>query len=122
VSSFNGAQVVVKLPYDRTNTNLEQIKIITSSDGTTWSAIDASQIIALKAQSELENGYIIFTTTHFSYYAVADSTVTGVVDSATTTDSTTDGGGGAAGLFMLLFGLLGLMAKGFSLRGRERCH
>ncbi len=116
VSSFAGTQVLVKLPYGRTNTDLDQIRIITSSDGSNWMVVDPSQIVALQPQSDLADGYIVFMTDHFSYYAIADSQVTAVGTNPTSIED----GGGSTGLWLLLIGLIGLMGRGYGYMDKKR--
>ena len=106
VSSFNGDRILVKLPYDGSSTDLDLVRIITSSDGAAWSAVDQDDILLIRAKSNLEEGYIAFWTGHFSLYAVANKSVsTGSTAPAATSSS---GGGGAIGWPMLLLSLLGL--------------
>ncbi|NOR51155.1 MAG: hypothetical protein GQ470_00910, partial [Gammaproteobacteria bacterium] len=120
VSSFSGSQVLVKLPYGHANANLEQVKIITSSDGTNWTTLDQTQIVALQAQSDSADGYVTFLTGHFSYYAVIDTSIVEVDDSSSTTESSSSGGGGSAGLWLLLLGLAGFMSRGLARTHKRR--
>ena len=99
---------LVKLPYVRTNENLEQVKVVTSRDGISWEALPSTSIAALQPQSDTANGYIAFWTDHFSYYAILDETL--IVLPA---ESSSSGGGGSAGLWLLLFALAGLISKRF---------
>jgi len=92
ITSFS-SPMLVKLPYKGGNANPEQVKLITSSDGSNWTAVNAENIVALQAQSEEAQGYIAFETTHFSYYALVDSTVS-VDDSNTESNSEVSGSGG----------------------------
>ncbi len=92
-SIFNSA-VLVKLPYSGSSSDAEQINIITSTDGETWSIIDPADILIVRAKTELEAGYIVFQTTHFSYYTTTEA------------DDPDDGSSGALGYIFLIFGLL----------------
>ncbi|MDH5447346.1 MAG: JDVT-CTERM domain-containing protein, partial [Gammaproteobacteria bacterium] len=91
ISSFTNP-IWVKLPYKGGNANIEQVSLITSADGTNWTRVSAENIIALQAQSEDTMGYVAFSTTHFSYYALVDSTVS--VDGETEQAPAAGGGGG----------------------------
>lgn len=105
------APVLVKLPYHGSDTDVESIRVISSVDGISWSAVDPVDILALRAQSDDADGYIVFRTTHFSYYAttsVAASSPASSVD-----PSSVDRNGGVLNLLsiMLLSLLLWLKLK-----------
>ncbi|MDH3973063.1 MAG: cytochrome C [Deltaproteobacteria bacterium] len=95
ITTFNNEYIVIKLPYRGTNTNKEEVKILTSADGSTWSAIDSSQIVAIQPASELDGpGYVLFATNHLSYYTVADSTVEAASGASTLSGGSSSGGKG----------------------------
>lgn len=75
VNNFAGNRILVKLPYTGSNTNTDEIKVIYSSDGKNWSAVNSDDIVLLQPQSEETNGYIAFWVEHFSHYTVVDKTV-----------------------------------------------
>lgn len=75
VATFTGKGLLVKLPYDGKNTNPDQVKVITSSDGSSWTAIAKEDIKIIETGTADTQGYIVFATSHFSYFALADSTV-----------------------------------------------
>jgi len=106
VSYFGGNRMLVKLPYDGSSDDLGQVRIITSADGETWSMVDADNIVLVRPKTNLADGYVAFWTEHFSYYAVADTTVD--ASSTTTTTAASSGGGGALGWPLLILGLIGL--------------
>lgn len=92
VSSFGGKRVVVKIPYSGENTNREEVKVIYSADGSAWSELDDSSILAIKPKTVDSDGYILFKTSHFSYYSVTDGTVSAAgSESASAADSSDDG-------------------------------
>jgi len=91
ISSFS-SPLVVKLPYKGGNANLEQVSLITSKDGSSWTGVSTENIIALQAQSEDAPGYVAFKTSHFSYYALVDSTIS--VDDPNGEKNTAEAGGG----------------------------
>jgi len=112
-TSFNSA-VLVKLPYSGSSSDAAKINIITSTDGENWSLIDPADILIVRAQTDMEAGYIVFQTTHFSYY-----TTTEVADSSSTipADDSDDseGSGGSPGYLLLMFGLLLTVVRNFKL-------
>ncbi|MCF6282756.1 MAG: hypothetical protein L3J28_11220 [Candidatus Polarisedimenticolaceae bacterium] len=109
VSHFNGNRMLVKLPYDGSSDDLEQVRIITSADGETWTMVDPDNIVLVRPKTNLADGYVAFWTEHFSYYAVADTTIeASSTTTATTSASSSDGGGGALGWPLLMLGLIGL--------------
>jgi hypothetical protein len=100
VSNFGNANVLVKLPYTGSETSVEKIRLITSTDGKTWSSVDAASILLLNPQTDSEDGYLVFNTSHFSYYTVtaADETNT----SATDVEASSSGGGSLSWLLVLV--------------------
>jgi hypothetical protein len=78
VSSFGNANVLVKLPYTGSETSVDKIKLITSSNGTQWSQVDAANVVLLKPQSAEEDGYLVFNTAKFSYFTITSADETGV--------------------------------------------
>ncbi|MBT6701757.1 MAG: cytochrome C [Gammaproteobacteria bacterium] len=106
-TSFNSS-VLVKLPYSGSSSDADKINIITSTDGETWSLINPADILIVRAKTDMEAGYIVFQTTHFSFYTateVADTSSTIPVDDSDDSDSSS-GGGGSLGYLFLMFGLL----------------
>ena len=103
VPSFSPTQMLVKLPYNGSNSNHDEINIITSPDGTAWTEVPSDQIRIIRPQTETANGYVVFLTDHFSNYAVTDSVVAASISPDTTTGS---GGGGSINLVLLLLSLL----------------
>jgi len=111
VSYFGGNRMLVKLPYDGSSDDLGQVRIITSADGETWTMVDVDNIVLVRPKTNLADGYVAFWTEHFSYYAVADTTVEASSTTTTTTSaSSSGGGGGALGWPLLMLGLIGLAA------------
>ncbi len=109
VSYFGGNRMLVKLPYDGSSDDLGQVRIITSADGETWSMVDADNIVLVRPKTNLADGYVAFWTEHFSYYAVADTTIEASSTTTTTAAaSSSGGGGGALGWPLLILGLIGL--------------
>jgi hypothetical protein len=106
VSHFGNANVLVKLPYTGTETSVDNIKLITSTDGTQWTGVASADILILNPQTDSEDGYLIFNTNHFSYYTVAtaDETNTSATpdDESSTESSSSSGGGSAPWLAILL--------------------
>ena len=111
VNNFGNASVLVKLPYTATETDIEKIKLITSTDGQQWSAMDTASILLLNPQSDTEEGYLLFKTGHFSYYsiALADESNVSVTESATVAED--NNAGSAPWLVLLLAGVYGLRFK-----------
>ena len=114
VSSFGNANVLVKLPYTGSESSVEKIRLITSADGKTWSGVDAASILLLNPQTDSEDGYLVFNTSHFSYYTVTtgDETNTSAADVASSS-----GGGGVLSPWLLVV-LAGFY--GWSLKTRKR--
>ncbi|HFD32587.1 MAG TPA: cytochrome C [Gammaproteobacteria bacterium] len=102
LSSFAGTRLLVKIPYTGSNTNLDEVKVITSGDGENWAEIDASDISILRPQTKDEDGFVMFWTGHFSYYAVANSTVAAVNTDASAGDVVASGGGGSVSWLALI--------------------
>ena len=99
------SRMLVKIPYNGNSADPAQISIITSADGISWSRVDSDDIVLMRPQSNLEQGYAVFWTDHFSYYAVTDNSAS---SSDGTTPATSGGGGGGAVGWPLLLSLLGL--------------
>lgn len=117
VSNFV-TRVLVKLPYEGTSSNLAEVKVITSTNGVDWTAVDEADIAMLVPQSDAASGYVAFWTNHFSDYAVVDSTVSvASPDSGGTSSAeSSSGGGGAIGSELLLLSLL----AGYGLQRRRK--
>ena len=111
VSNFGNANMLVKLPYTGSETSVEKIRLITSADGKTWSGADAASIVLLNPQTDSEDGYLVFNTSHFSYYSItaADETNTSV------SDNEASSGGGALSPWLLV-----LLAGFYSWRFRNK--
>jgi len=105
VSNFGNANVFVKLPYTGSESSVEKINLITSVDGKTWSTVDAASILLLSPQTDSEDGYLVFNTSHFSYYTITQDDETNVSDS----DNASSSGGGVLSpwLLVLLAGFYG---------------
>lgn len=71
VNSFQDA-VLVKIPYQGEQTELDKISVLHSTDGTTWSELASEQVITLVAPTSESKGYMLFETQHFSQFVVAD--------------------------------------------------
>ncbi len=99
--------MLVKLPYTGSETSVEKIKLITSADGKNWSSVDAANILLLNPQTDSEYGYLVFNTSHFSYYTITLADETNVSDSDIEASSS-GGGGSASWLLFLLPGIYGL--------------
>ena len=113
VSSFGNANVLVKLPYTGSETSVENIRLITSADGKTWSGVDAASILLLNPQTDSEDGYLAFNTSHFSYYTVT----TGDETNTSAADDASPSGGGVLSPWSLVL-LAGFY--GWSLKARKR--
>jgi len=114
VSNFGNANILVKLPYTGSETDVDKIKLITSADGQQWTNVDAANILILNPRTDSEDGYLVFNTSHFSYYTVtaADETNTAASDAEA---SSADGGGGALSSWLLV-----LLAGFYSRRFRNK--
>ncbi len=114
VNRFTG--VLIKLPYGGVGESAGEVKVLHSADGVQWSALDEGSIVMVQPRSAEADGMVVFHTTHFSYYAVADT------DSATLSpqsSSSSGGGGGAVSWWLPLIGLLWLVLNG--VRRRDVC-
>ena len=110
VSNFGNANVLVKLPYTGAEADVNKVKLITSTDGKQWTGIDAANIVLLKAQSDSEDGYLIFRTSHFSYYTITAADESNVAAPAVVASSS-GGGGSVSWLLLLLPALLRLRVR-----------
>lgn len=97
--------VVVKLPYSGSSNDPSEVNIITSADGSAWSLVDPANLLVVRAKTDLEDGYIVFKTTHFSYYTV---TAARTADAASAEESSSEGGG-TFDYFILMFGLFSIL-------------
>ena len=107
VADFGGTRVLVKIPYGGSG---EDIKVITSPDGTAWNEIPSSDIVMVQPQTAEEDGFVMFWTAHFSYYGVADASVPAAADIAPSEDAEAEadsgsGGGGAVSWLLLAAGV-----------------
>ncbi|NOZ52823.1 MAG: cytochrome C [Gammaproteobacteria bacterium] len=114
VVRFSGSRVLVKLPYEGTNTSVDAIKVVFSTDSNNWSAINQEDIVIIEPHSDEvgaeSEGYVAFMTDHFSDYAIvnSDASVTPPQQSGdVVVDDTPGSGGGSAGYILLLLGLIG---------------
>ena len=111
VSDFGGTRILVKIPYSGSSANTDEVKVITSADGTSWSEVPSADIAMLRPHTSDEDGFVMFWTGHFSYYAVADAAVTSVDVSSSdnvTAEEEGDSGGGGAISWLLLVGIVWL--------------
>jgi hypothetical protein len=123
VTYFSGNRILVKLPYQGSNVNPDQVKVIFTADGSNWTAINTDDVVTIQPHSDVagaeSKGFIAFWTDHFSDYAVVDSTsvasTTPVAGSGAAAESSGGGGGGATG-YVLLLGLL----AGYGLQRRRK--
>jgi len=99
-----GGSVLVKLPYTGTEKDIDKIKLITSTDGKQWTSVDAANILVLHPQSVDEDGYLVFSTSHFSYYTITQADESNV-SAAVVEASSSSGGGSVTWLLFLLPGL-----------------
>ncbi|RDH86526.1 MAG: cytochrome C [endosymbiont of Seepiophila jonesi] len=101
VIQFPGTPLYVKLPWS--GTDVDQVSIVTSSDGVAWSQVDPASIVLVRPQTAAEDGYVVMRTDHFSYYAVTDAVARDTVDSTSISSS---GGGSVFYLPVVLLLLL----------------
>ena len=118
VTNFATNRVLIKIPYAGSNTNLDEVKVIFSTDGTSWTEMNADNIVLLQPHSDVAGsesvGMITFWSDHLSDYAVVDNTIASV---SGTQDSSTSDGGGSVDYVLLVMGLLVMALSG---RGRRR--
>ena len=118
VTHFSGSRVLVKLPYEGAATSADEIKVIYSSSGVAWQAINSDDIVVVQPHSDEvgseSEGYVAFLSDHFSDYAIVNNarstTPPPQSGGAPADDSTSDsgGGGGASYALLLLLGLIGV--------------
>ena len=116
INHFNNDYVLIKLPYEGELSDLAKVTVLTSEDGTNWSAIEPDDLITVQSQTANSDGFLVFRTNHFSYYAAANAptTETQVVNGSGSSSSGGGGGGGVPGPWLLL-----LMAVAFVIRTRK---
>jgi hypothetical protein len=108
------APVWVKIPYRGTSSAANQVNVITSTDGATWVKVDPVNIQLVRAATDTADGYIVFKTSHFSYYT---STEVAAKDAGSTVDnsggSAVGRSSGSMGILLILFNimLLAVMRK-----------
>ncbi len=113
VTTFTG--VLVKLPYEGAAQSADRVRVLHSVDGVSWSPLDG-EVVAFRPHSELADGMVIFRTTHFSYFAVADAD--GAATAQARSETSSGGGGGGAFLWPSLLALWWLYGRrGRSVRG-----
>jgi len=111
VTRFSGSRVLVKLPYEGTATNADEIEVIFSSgENAAWQAIDSNDIVVVQPHSDEtgSEGYVAFLTDHFSDYAIVNKSrnTTPPPQNTGTSDSSGGGGGSASYILLLLLGLM----------------
>ena len=113
VAGFSGNPILVKLPYEGRANNLDEIKVIHSTNGTDWTEVVASKVQVLKAHSDEVGaesiGYVAFLTDHLSHYAIVNNssliTARGI-DTGAPQESTGSSGGGSFSYLLFWFGFL----------------
>ncbi len=120
VTNFSNNRMLVKMPYKGSNTRLDEVKVIFSTDsGVSWSEISVDDIALIQPHSEVEGeeseGMIVFWTDHFSDYAIVDSSIASADSDSSAVTSTSSGGGSAD--YVLLIGMFVMTLVGC---GRRR--
>lgn len=62
----------IKMPYKGKATTAAGIKVLSSADGSSISQLDAKSIVDVKADNDEHEGYVIFETSQFSWFAILD--------------------------------------------------
>jgi len=112
-----GSRVLVKLPYEGTATNADEIKVIFSSgENADWQAINSNDIVVVQPHSDEtgNEGYVAFLTDHFSDYAIVNKSrnTTPPSQDTGTPNSSSGGGGSASYILLLLLGLICIAITG----------
>lgn len=111
VTYFSGTRVLVKMPYKGGNTNTDEVKVVFSTDGTSWTEINTDDIVMVQPHSEVDGeesvGMIAFWADHFSDYAIVDNSMVSV-NSDDSTESSSDIGIGSADYMLFLIGLFAM--------------
>ncbi|MCP4990510.1 MAG: cytochrome C [Colwellia sp.] len=71
VGGFQDA-VLVKMPYQGEQTELDKVTVLHSAYGKTWSELSGDQLIAVMPATTDSQGYVVFETQHFSQFVIAD--------------------------------------------------
>ncbi|MCP4325348.1 MAG: hypothetical protein GY787_26580, partial [Alteromonadales bacterium] len=71
VDGFQDA-VLVKMPYQGEQTELDKVTVLHSAYGKTWSELSGDQLIAVMPTTTDSQGYVVFETQHFSQFVIAD--------------------------------------------------
>jgi hypothetical protein len=110
------APVWVKLPYRGSSSSADQVNVITSIDGEAWAKVDPADIQLVRAATDMQDGYIVFKSSHFSYYTtteVAAKTAGSTAASSGASGSAVSrSGGGSMGLFFILLNIMLLTLHG----------
>jgi len=112
VTRFDSARLLVKLPYNGSSDDLQQLRVMTSSAAGQWTAIDSADVVTVQPQTTTTDGYVVFWTEHFSDFAVTDvalgASTTPTPDVA---DAQASSSGGGAGLGLVLLSALVLLRR-----------
>ncbi|MDM8565196.1 hypothetical protein QUF74_06030 [Candidatus Halobeggiatoa sp. HSG11] len=100
-----GGQMLVKLPFDYSNAERDNINLLASTDGKRWSVINSNNIVFVQAQTDIEAGYVLFWSDKFTYFTVANKAVAA---SVTSSSSGSSGGGGGSVFYLPMLLLLWL--------------
>jgi hypothetical protein len=102
------APVWVKLPYRGSSSSADQVNVITSTDGETWTKVDSADIQLVRAATDMQDGYIVFKTSHFSYYTTTEVAAKTAGSTATSgsSGSAVSRSGGSMGLFFILLNIM----------------
>ncbi len=114
VNSFTG--VLVKLPYDGSQDDISKVNVLYSANGAAWSVLSESDIVTIQPRTDEMDGMVVFQTTHFSYYALADAAS---AISRTASGGSSSSGGGGSVLWLPLPGLLWFSVR--QIRRRRVC-
>jgi len=71
VKSFS-EKVFVKIPYSGTTSNIANVAILFSSDGISVQQLDDANIMEVQPQTELSDGYILFSVDSLGYFIAMD--------------------------------------------------
>ncbi len=109
VTHFSGSRILIKLPYEGTAISVDEIKVIFSTNGSDWQAINSDDIIAVQPHFDEvgteSEGYVAFLTDHFSDYAIVNktrSTTPPPNNNETPADDNTGSGSGSTSYALLL--------------------
>lgn len=71
ISHFN-ENLMIKLPYQGLANDPNKIAVLYSIDGSTVQILDNSQIIKVQPESEIQSGYVLFSSQNAGYFVVMD--------------------------------------------------